>query len=196
MKKGLLIALVILFAVGLILFFWRESVSDEKGEEIATWREYALYANASDYEKKLFEQLDDEQEEEELAKLIFKLFVANFYSLDLATSNSDVRGVQFVYEPFQEDFVKQARETVYERVGSNIFASQREELPMVVEVEIHSVEESSFLINEVDETFDSYVFRGELFYDQDPEYEKELEVELIINDERFDVVRMDTYLTN
>ncbi len=197
MKKDLmLILLAVAFVVGVIVIFTLVASRERKDEQTAQWRDYVLYSNTSEYEQELFFQLDDELEEEELASLIFKLFVAKFYSLDFAESNSDVRGVQFVYEPFQESFIQLARESVYERVESKIFMSRREKLPIVEEVEIYNIEESSFLVNDVEEEFKSYLFTGTLHYDLATEYKKELEVEIIINNDRFDVVWMETYLTN
>ncbi len=196
MKKNLIMLLGWALLL-LVLFYTYRLIDDDKERELDVIDEangYVLLENASEYEKELFALLQIEKEEVEQAELIFKLFVANFFSLDLANSSSDVRGVQFIYKPFQDDFIKLAREATYERVENNYSGRRAQKLPIVVSVEIFEVEESSFLISETEIEHNSYIIKGELTYNEYQGYRKEITGELIENDGRLEMVRLEMVL--
>ncbi len=200
MKKKVIILVGWLILV-LILFNTYRILDDGREKELAIigeWNDYVLLENASEYEQELFALLSDEKSDEELAEIIFKLFIANFYSLELAKTSSDVRGVQFVYEPFQDDIINIGRESIYERVESSYFGRRQQNLPTVVDVVIDEIEESTFLIEATEETeekeYKSYVISGEIVYDKDQGYRKELVGEVIINNGRYDMVSLQTEL--
>ena len=62
------------------------------------------------------------------------------FTLANKVSNTDVGGIQFVHEPFQDDFILIAKETLYSHVENNIYGNRKQELPIVREVTIRSIE--------------------------------------------------------
>ena len=176
-------------AFGSYLLFFKESeqkIIDQKNG-------YILLSNASEYEKELFAMLE-EVEDDDKASLIFQLFLANFYSLELANSKNDVRGVQFVYQSFQDDFVRLAKDHVYYMVPNSFFGERKVKLAIVEEVVVVEIVESSFEIGE--QTFDSLIIRGEVVYEENPGYREEVELELIFNEDKYEVVTMTAILSN
>ena len=191
--KKLIIILGFIFVIGIVIgtfIFFNKSETTDVIDEV---NGYVLLSNASDYEKELFGLLKNDLEKDEKAEIIFKLFVANFYSLDLAYSKNDVRGVQFVYESFQDDFVKKAKDTVYFNVKNNFFEKRMQTLPIVKEVEVVESEESTFTIG--DEEYDAYFFKGNVNYVIDDGFDTEVSSYIIINENKLEVVSLDTYLS-
>lgn len=194
MKKiGLLIIGLCLLGLLVFSYFFFFSKTEENNV-IDQKNGYVLLANASEYEKELFARLEEDLDDEEKASLIYQLFLANFYSLDLANSKNDVRGVQFVYEPFQKDFIDLAKEHVYTMVQNNFFSKRTQQLQMVEEVIVIEALESTF--EKGDTSFESYIVRGEVVYEKNPGFREEVELEIIINNEKFEVVKMTAYLSN
>ncbi len=198
MKKGLLIAgvFILITLIVFITYFVLNLSEDTEKQIIDEWEGYVLLENASEYEQELFSLLKEEKELEGQAELFVKLFLANFYSLQLASSKNDVRGVQFVYEPFQESLRKQAREFVYAQVENNFFGCRKQNLNLVKQVEVVLIETSSFTIEESNIEFDSFIVKGQIHYEVDPGYFKDFEVEIIDNDGRLEIVAMDSFISN
>ncbi len=194
MKKIVIITIVICLLVLGVFIYWFFLPKEIEHEIVEETNGYVLLSNASDYEKELFGSLNEEMDQEEKAKLIFQLFLANFYSLELANSKNDIRGVQFVYEPFQEDFIKLAKEQIYFAVPNNYFNKRSQKLPMIKEVKVEEIIESEFVMTE--NTFSSYIVRGELIYENFPGFREEIELEIIVNSEKLEVVKMTSFLSN
>ncbi len=191
-KRVIAAVMVFLIVVGGFLY-WGFRPIEEEHEIIKQQNGYVLLGNASDYEKELFALLSEDLAEEAKANLIFQLFLANFYSLDLASSKNDIRGVQFVFEPFQDDFIKQVKQYVYYSVPNNYFVKKRQELPLVKEVVINETVAGEFVSGDI--TYKSYVIIGEVFYQKSPGYREQVELELIVNSDKIEVVRMDAILS-
>ena len=94
---------------------------------------YYLTDRSTSYFKELYEELKalvrkDNFDEKEYASLIAKMFVADFYDLDSKASKSDVGGVQFVYDKFQDTFVKFASDSngIYYYVKSDLYGDRKQ----------------------------------------------------------------------
>ena len=101
--------------------------------------DYHLDENATEYYKTLYNELkevlnSEEINEEEYAKTVSKLFVADLFTLDNKLTSSDIGGLQFVYTDFKEDFINIAKTTLYSNVESNIYDDRNQELPIVSDV--------------------------------------------------------------
>ena len=128
-KKVKKILIVVLILIALISFFivYRKLTKKEPKQVVEELKEvdtiqtkefdYKLYDNKSDLYQELFsklkeELLKEEVNDEEYAKIIGQLFVADFYSLSDKATSSDVGGLDFVYENIKENFVLKATDTI------------------------------------------------------------------------------------
>lgn len=162
-SKVLLIILIILLLVGVCAFLMlRKGSSEEKVKEAKVVAKidnygYTLKNDKSKAYKKLFKQLQEELskkevDEEAYAKLITKMFIVDFYSLNDRKAKTDVGGVDFVHEKALDNFVLNAEDTFYKYVESNIYNDRKQDLPVVDKITIDEVknEEYSYL-EEIDE---------------------------------------------
>ena len=153
--------------------------------------DYYLDDNATEYYKKLYDELktilnSDEVNEEEYAKIISKLFVTDLFTLDNKITSSDIGGLQFVYPEFKENFVNIAKTTLYSSVESNIYGDRNQSLPVVSNVQINSIVESTFNYGGIDHN--SYVINVDISYYTDLGYPTSYTLTLIKNDKYFQVV--------
>jgi len=120
----------------------------EKVDQMENY-DYYLDDNATEYYKELYNELkvvlnSDEVNEEDYAKIVSKLFVTDLFTLDNKLTSSDIGGLQFVFTGFKDDFVNIAKNSLYSSVQSNIYDDRNQELPIVKEVHINSIDKSTF----------------------------------------------------
>ncbi|MEG1900619.1 MAG: hypothetical protein RR161_03615 [Bacilli bacterium] len=111
---------------------------------------YKLKDNDSKIYKDLFKELkkvldNKEVNEEEYVKLISKMFIIDFYTLDNKIDNTDIGGEMFLEESIISNFKLKASETLYKYVESDIYHDRVQELPIVSDVVIDKVETIKFL---------------------------------------------------
>lgn len=190
------ITIVIISFITFIIINKKENNNDieinnvvEKIDKMVNY-DYYLDENASDYYKKLYNELkeilnNDEMNEEEYAKVISKLFVADLFTLDNKITSSDIGGLQFIFNGFKEDFINIAKTTLYSNVNSNIYGDRKQELPIVSNVEISSIESSSFTYQNND--YNSYDIILNIRYQKDLGYPTKYNLSLIKNDKYWQV---------
>lgn len=187
-KISLAIAIVLIIVV--VLFFMFNNDSSNVIDKIKDYG-YSLKDNTSSYHKQLFKDLKDKiEDEQEYAKLLGKLFISDFYTLEGKRSKVDIGGVQFIYEGYQEEFVKYASSNIYK-----IVSSSSEDLPLVTKIEIEEFGQKEF--GHIDSIYDPKAF----FITYSITYKKQLEdelypevVELVIirNNDRLEIVEMNS----
>ena len=101
----------------------------------------------------MFAELDkimkkDPVDEEEYAKQITKMFIYDFYSQEDKSAKTDVGGTDFIYQANLENFLENAEDTYYKYVESNIYGDRKQDLPVVDEITIDSVEQTEFAYGE------------------------------------------------
>ena len=157
---------------------------------------YTLNENDSEYFKEKFMLLKTELEKEEIdeekyASLISELFVIDFYSLNSALNKNDVGGAQFVYTDYKEDFVKFAKEGIYKYVENNIYGDRKQDLPIVTETEIKSIEQDKAIFdNDVEDT-KAYIVEVLVTYKEDLEYPTEVKLIAIHKDNKLEIAKLD-----
>ena len=114
---------------------------------------YNLKDNKSKLYKKYFNELKKvltkkKVNEKEYAKVLTKLFVTDFYSLGDHVAKTDIGGVDFVHEDGVKDFTTNAEDTYYKYVESNIYKNRNQELPIISNVKIESVEQTAYTYND------------------------------------------------
>lgn len=177
-----------------IIFFNKKTVDVKVVNEIEKYN-YSLNNNATAYYKSLFEELknllENDYNIEDYVKLVSKLFVTDVYTLDNKLNKNDIGGTQFVYADFVDDFNSIAQSTIYKSVENNMYGDRKQELPIVTEVIIDSIETKSFKYN--DEIInDAYYVSLTVNYNKDLGYPKNIDLVLIKNNDKVEVVKMQT----
>lgn len=198
--KRLFIALLILIIIVVSVVF-ALSLNKKKEPNITTpdvidkVNDYVLYENATNYEKKLFIELKEVLDVEEIAyeeyaKVIGKLFLTSFFTLDNKISKHDVGGVQYVFESYRDDFSKKAQSTVYDGIESNVYGDRKQELPIVSSVTVSDIEKVNFEYN--DKVYDdAYELKLIIDYNKDLGYQKDVTLTLIKNNDKLEIAKME-----
>lgn len=157
--------------------------------------DYSLNENDSEYFKEKFMLLKDELKkdkinEENYASLVSELFVIDFFSLDSSLNKNDIGGIQFIYKDYQSDFVNYAKDGIYKYVENNIYNDRKQELPLVKNTEIKSIEEQEVTFkNDVNDD-KAYVVKVLIEYEKDLEYPKEVELTVIHSNNKLEIAKM------
>lgn len=156
--------------------------------------DYKLDENDSAYVKSLFKDLKKVLEEEQVdeqsyASLMSQIFVADFYSLKQAINKNDVGGTQFVYEPYQNDFIASAKSTIYAYVENNIYGTRNQALPLVSNVEVTDIQSTEY---ESDMVSDQKAYLVDLYvtYEETLDYPNHVSLTLVHNDDKLQIVKM------
>ncbi len=157
-KRILIIIIVIaaLAAIGFVgynIFFGQPEVQKAKVIKTIDKYGYTLKDNKTKRYQDMFEELDkilskDSVDEEEYVRQITEMFIYDFYSLNDKSSQTDVGGTDFVYSLSLENFLENAQDTYYKYVESNIYDDRNQQLPVVDEITIDSVEQVPFAYGE------------------------------------------------
>ncbi len=162
---------------------------------VDTIKSYTLDENETSYYKNLFSQLKNELNkssinEEEYAKIISKLFISDFFTLDNKISKNDIGGTQFVYKEYRNDFEKYAKDTIYHSLKNNLYNNRNQELPIVHSVDITKITQGEYkYLEKVDSN--AYFIDLSITYEKDLGYQKKASLVLVHNDDLLEIVKMD-----
>lgn len=114
---------------------------------------YELKDNKSKEYQVLFKDLEkilNEKEVDEKAYVdkLAEMFIVDFYSLSDKTSKTDVGGVDIVHPDALSNFLKNAENTFYKYVESNIYNNRSQNLPKVSTVTINSTDNTTYTYND------------------------------------------------
>lgn len=151
--------------------------------------ETALY---KEYFKELIEVLNSENLDEKLyASSVVKLFISDFYDLNSKITKNDVGGLQFIYDKIQDNFVINAKDTIYKYVENNLDGDRTQKLPSVKNVQISSVELTKFTYNTDNITDENaYEVKAIWEYNEDLGYQKEATFTLMHVDKKLVIVEL------
>lgn len=191
--------LIVILVVASIMAFSKTTTKPNKVVEVKEvdsieGYEYSLKETASKYYEDLFGELKktleaEEVDESKYAELVGKMFVADFFTLSNKISKNDVGGKQFVYTAYQSDFENLAMDTVYKTVESNVYGDRDQELPLVTNVEITSIENGTFTYGDTTDD-NAYVLTFNIEYDTDMGYQTTGTLTLIHQDNKLEVAAM------
>lgn len=169
---------------------------EEKIEnEISTYG-YNLVESKTELYKEYFKELEsilkeEEVDEEKYASSVVKLFVADFYDLNSKSSKNDVGGVQFIFDKSQENFLINAKDTIYKYLENNISGDRSQSLPTVKSVVIDSVEKTNFTYNQDSITDESaYKIKATWEYNEDLGYMSEATFILMHQEKKLVIVEI------
>lgn len=177
---SLITIVVILIAIGLYNSFLKK----DKEEEVVVKNKldslelygYTLDDMDTELYKTYFGELksilnEKEKNYEDYAKAIVKLFVADFYNLDSKISSSDFGGLEFIHPDILSNFKINAGDTMYNHIKTNLDGDRNQKLPIVNNVEITNLENTTYVYNE--KTYDAYKITAKWEYKEDLGYESE-----------------------
>ena len=191
--KRILIGILVVVAIAAIAYvglnvFGAKEVQEAKVLKTIKKYGYTLKDNKTKRYQEMFGQLDkilkkDPVDEEEYVKQITKMFIYDFYSLDDKSAKTDVGGTDFIYQASLENFLENAEDTYYKYVESNIYGDRKQELPVVDEIKIESVEETEFAYGETSDE-NAYEVQVSWTYTDDAfsDYQKEATLTFIHED--------------
>ena len=151
------IIVVLLCILGFLIYkTFKPTNKDVKETKIVSHIEnygYKLKDNKPKAYKDLFKELEDilnkdEVDEKEYVSKVSELFIYDFYSLDDKEAKTDIGGVDFVYSSILENFLQNAQNTYYKYVESNIYGNRNQNLPVVKDITINSVDQTPFAYGE------------------------------------------------
>lgn len=197
-KSALLVIVILVILVGTIVikrvFFDKEkATTTEVVDEIKDYG-YILNDNETKYYQKLFKELKKELDkpdidEEEYAKLLSQLFVADFFNLDNKENKNDIGGTQFIYTSFQQDFEKLAKDGIYKTVENNMYSNRNQELPIVTDTEVTNVETTSYDYLDSNDS-NAYIITVAITYKKDLEYQDECTLTIVHSNNKLEIVKM------
>lgn len=154
-KKIVLFILIIIFIYSLGGIIYIQYTKEDKSPiitEIDTIEEYqyTLNSNASEYYKQEFEilkeNLKENQNEEEYIKSISKLYIIDLYTLDTKINKYDI-STEFIYPEIIENYKLNLQDTLYKYLEDKTLNERTQELPIVTNVNIEKIEDSTYLLN-------------------------------------------------
>ena len=196
-KFVLMLVLIVVLIAGILKYFNNDKPVKKKVKVEDEIKEYGykMDDNETAYFKSLFKKLkttleSKEVDEDEYAKLVSQLFLADFVNLDNKLSKNDVGGVQFVYADFQSDFEKLAKEGIYDIVvNKDSGATSSVDLPNVTSVEVVNLDHISY--SYLDKTDDDAIKVDlNITYKEDLDYQKTTSLILVHSDKKLEIVEM------
>lgn len=141
----IIIALIAIIFIGKKLLPQKENIKEPKVLNTINEYNYVLKDNKSKKYQASFKELSKILSEENVDEVAYvnkitEMFIMDFYSLIDKTSKTDVGGVDIVYPDILENFLKNAENTFYKYVESNIYNNRNQKLPEVEKVTINSTE--------------------------------------------------------
>lgn len=197
MKKlsNILTIIVVILLIILVFFIKNiyEEIKNSSNKEVKTLDiienyGYSLTENDTILFKEEFKNLknilgQEEIDKEKYAESISKLFIIDFYSLESAINKNDVGGVQFIYESSKENFIKKAKDTIYNHIENNIYGKREQELPNVNEVKLSTIKET-----EVDDFDEAYILELTISYEKDLDYPNSIELTIVNNAGKLEII--------
>lgn len=195
-----IVAGIACFAIAIFLLIPKkakqEPVEEVKVEDKVETKEfnYTLYDNKSDLYKEYFQELKEELtkdivNEDEYAKILAKLFITDFYSLEDKKTNTDIGGLDFIYEEMKENFILKAQDTIYKNVKSNVYGDRKQSLPKVKAVEITSATKKNVSIGNAQDPL-GYIVVAKVTYEKDLGYPKQITLTLVHKDKKLYIVEV------
>lgn len=203
MKKNkkiliILISIVIIIILGLLSYhFIFQNNGEQEVKVIKRIKDYNynLNENETDLYKSEFDELSkvlssDTVDYEEYAKLVAKLFIIDFYTLDNKLSKNDIGGTEFIKDDMRDNFIEEARSTFYKylEVKSD---DRNQNLPEVSKINDVSVVKTQFKYADKTTIENAYKVTISWSYVQDFGYETEAKMIIVKEDKKLYIVEMD-----
>lgn len=176
------IILIVPVGIKLILDFTKDVVPEEISR--IDYYGYSLSNSDTKLYKDTYKELDEVLGEEVIdyksyASLLSKLFIIDVFTLDNKLASTDIGGLEFVHDDFDDNFRENMGATLYNHVLSNIDGNRTQKLPIVKSVNVNSVFETKYEYK--DKQYDAYLVKCNFDYEEDLGYQTVITL-TIIND--------------
>ncbi len=198
-KIGLIVISVLLIIVtvlGMLKMFFKEEKPEKEANVssiISNISDYGYTLDDRDtkYMKEAFEQLkeiltDKNIDYDEYAKVLAKLFVIDFYTLDNKINKYDVGALEYIYSNKVDTFRQKAIDTIYRDVIDNTYLDRVQELPEITNVDIINVLDVKY--NLEDKEVDAIKITMNYEYKENLGYDNEGTIILIKNINKLEVI--------
>lgn len=190
---GVLIICVSIIGVSKIFFKKEKEVKPKVETKVISNIEkfgYTLDDRDTKYMKETFKELEqvlnaEEIDNEEYAKVLSKLFIIDFYTLNNKINKYDVGSLEYILNGKQEMFKNKAMDTIYRDVIDNTYKDRVQELPEITNVEITDIKEEKIELNK--EEVNSIQVTMSYTYKKDLGYDKEGVINLVENNNKLEV---------
>ncbi len=157
---------------------------------------YNLKENKSKEYKNMFKELETilqakDIDEKAYVEKISEMFIYDFYSLKDKTAKTDIGGTEFIHKDALDNFIKNAEDTYYKYLESNIYDNRKQDLPVVDKISINSTEQTQFSYGE---NIDEKAFKVNLSWtyttDNFSNYQKEATLIFVHDDIKLSLVEL------
>lgn len=196
-KIELILIAVLILGVSILglskMFMKKEEVKPKVETKVISNIEnygYTLDDRDTKYMKDTFKELEDvlnaeELNYEEYAKVLSKLFIIDFYTLNNKINKYDVGSLEYILNDKEEMFKTKAMDTIYSDVYDNTYKDRVQELPEITKVEIIDIKEDKIELNK--EERECYKVTMSYSYKKDLGYDKEGTIYLVKNNNKLEV---------
>jgi len=190
---AIVLAIILIFLVGSLLFNNDDGVKTTVNvvDTIEDYG-YTLEDNETTLYNNLFNELKEilkkEENESEYAKVIAKLFVADFYTLENKLTKNDIGGLQFIYSSIKENFALKASDTFYKYLENNLNGKREKKYPIVKEFTDESIKEITYTIDK--EEINAYQVDLTWKYDKETDYQNKATIILVKEDKKISIVEI------
>ena len=195
--KRMLKVLIFLIGVVLILMVAYRFLKKDNDEAIIKVLDsinnynYTLDERDSSLMKDTYNELkktlkEKEIDYEEYAKLLAKLFVIDLFTMNNKVNKYDVGSLEYVYPSAQENFQINVEDTIYKTIENNSNGKRRQELPVVKSVNITSIDEATYTINEVE--LESFIINLTWNYEKNLGYDNKATITVVKENDKLYVV--------
>lgn len=185
--------LLIILIIALICFktFKKETKNNVKVVDSIDNYGYTLDQRDSklmkDTYKKLKEILNEKQiDYDKYAEELAKLFVIDLFTINNKINKYDVGSLEYVYPDNVENFKTNVEDTIYKIVEDNTKGKRKQELPIVLSVNIEEETNGEYELFDVQNK--SYIVKLKWTYEKDMGYDSNAIITLIEKDNKLYVV--------
>jgi hypothetical protein len=195
-KNRILVIALIIIILGLVVFFQtRPKLQVVSVVSKIENYDYYIESNATKIERRYYKELEDELsdnkvDEDNYAKLVSKLFIVDYYSLNNKITNKDIGGVQFIHSGLRDKFINESSNTIYKYIENNLYGTRKQKLPEVSSVDIEKVENIKYKNSNFKDD-NGYKVIAKVNYIKDYDYPKELKLTLIHEDNKLVIVEFE-----
>lgn len=125
---------------------------------------------------------------EAYASNLAKLYIIDFYTLSNKLNKYDVGALDFILDSDKDAFKNKAMDTYYRYVKDNTYGDRTQNLPEVKALEITSIEDMSYKIE--NKTYDAYLVKVEWSYTTDVDAPTEIDLTIANIDDKLYIVKI------
>lgn len=188
----IIIALIIAMGIYVLTIFIPNKKANTKIDKEETIKyDYTVYKRDSSLYKETFKDLKKVLDASEIdynkyAEDVTKLFIIDFYTLNNKLSKDDIGGLQYIKSDFKDNFILNARNTIYKYIENNSDGKRNQELPEVSNVKTEKLEKGTYEIDKI--SYEAYILDMTFEYKKDLGYDTSAKFTLIKDGEKLYIV--------